>query len=297
MDDYIGYLDFTAQNMAKLALELGDYECALENYIKAKDRLDKYQGDRMLPIMMAADLSKAIQEMAKKVNEGQRILYKSPWSLTKSSFVKGNQCHKYLYLEIYNRSEKTPPSKELQEIFNRGILFEKNVRNSLFQVGVNVKEKVQDFSYFNSFTIYLLGLPEQKVIFEATIIEDLVFVMCDILVQNEDNTIDIYEIKSSTNINDAILADLSVQYAICKKRFQTNLKSFNLVLRKDTADFGFEIINLTEDLDKKIDTVNDKINEFKRVLKDSEPQITMGEHCQKPYECEFKTYCTKNIKN
>jgi hypothetical protein len=296
MGDYINYLDITAQKMANLAIDLGDYQFAIENYLKVKTQLYKYQGDSMIHIMMAADLNKKIQETEKRVEDGQRVFFQTYWTLTKSSFVKGSQCIKCLHLDTFKRLEKTPPSKELQEIFNRGYLFEKNVRDKLFPEGINVKEKVGDFTYFNSYTAYLIGRPEQKVIYEATVIEDDVFVMCDILVQNEDRTIDIYEIKSSTAANDAILSDLSVQYAICKKRFQSNLRSFNLVLRKDTEDFDFEIVNFTEELDRKTDAVNKQIVEFKSVLKEPEPKISMGEHCQKPYECEFKAYCIKNIK-
>jgi hypothetical protein len=295
MEDYMYYLDLNAQKVAKLAIELGDYKCALENLLNAKERLNKYKGDSMIPIMMAGDLLKTTQEIAKKVENGKMILYKSPWILTKSSFVKGSQCPKYLYLEIFSRNEKTPPSKELLEIFKRGFLFEENVRNALYPSGINVKETLGDFSYFESYTAYLLNQPVQSIIYEATLIEERVFVMCDILIKNEDGFVDIYEIKSSTSVNDAIISDLSIQYAISKKRFQSKLRSFNLVLRKDAEDFDFEIVNLTEELDKKFDTVTEKISAFIKLLRDGEPDIKMGQQCQKPYLCEFVEYCSRKV--
>jgi CRISPR/Cas system-associated exonuclease Cas4 (RecB family) len=198
-------------------------------------------------------------------------------------------------LEIFSRNEKTPPSKELLEIFKRGFLFEENVRNALYPSGINVKETLGDFSYFESYTAYLLNQPGQSIIYEATLIEERVFVMCDILIKNEDGFVDIYEIKSSTSVNDAIISDLSIQYAISKKRFQSKLRSFNLVLRKDAEDFDFEIVNLTEELDKKFDTVTEKISAFIKLLRDGEPDIKMGQQCQKPYLCEFVEYCSRKV--
>ena len=113
--------------------------------------------------------------------------------------------------------------------------------------------------------------------------------MCDILVKNDDGTIHIYEIKLNTELNDAIIADLAVQYTICKKRFTSNLKSFNIVLR--TEDNNWKIENLTDSLEKQVDIVISKINDFKMILQKDEPSLLMGEHCNKPYECEFIEYC------
>lgn len=116
--------------------------------------------------------------------------------------------------------------------------------------------------------------------------------MCDILVKNEDGNIHIYEIKLNTELNDAINADLAIQYTICKKRFTTNLKSFNIILR--TVDKKWKIENITDNLEKQVDIVISKINDYKMTLQMDEPSLPMGEHCNKPYECEFIEYCKNN---
>lgn len=64
------------------------------------------------------------------------------WQLSKSSFVKGNQCTKYLYLDKYKKNERTPVDKETQARFDRGHEFEDAVRNTLFPKDINIKEKV-----------------------------------------------------------------------------------------------------------------------------------------------------------
>ena len=67
MSDYIRYIDFASIKLADLAVELGDYACALEFYNKAFDRLYQYQGDRMHPIMMAGSLKETIAETERKI--------------------------------------------------------------------------------------------------------------------------------------------------------------------------------------------------------------------------------------
>ncbi len=289
MSDYINYIDFNAIKLADLAYEIGDYKCAVDNYSKALNRLGNYQGDRMQPIMMASGIVQKINEINTKIGTGKAVLKFDVWKLTKSSFVKGNQCLKYLYLDKHKKQEKTPISNEKQELFNQGHAFEELVRNNEFPDGINIKDKVGNFAYFNSYTRHLLNSSSSQTIYEATIIEEEVLVMCDVLVKNEDGNIHIYEIKLNTELNDAIIADLAIQYTICKKRFSSNLKSFNIVLR--TEDKNWKIENLTNNLENLVDIVISKINDYKMILQKDEPSLLMGEHCNKPYECEFIEYC------
>jgi hypothetical protein len=291
MSDYINYIDFNAIGLADLAYEIGDYKCAFDNYSKALNRLRNYQGDRMQPMLMASEIAEKINEINTKIRAGKAILKYDVWKLTKTSFVKGNQCLKYLYLDKHKKQEKTPISKAKQEIFNQGHTFEELVRNKEFPNGINIKDKVGNFAYFNSYTSHLINSTNKQTIYEATIIEEDVLVMCDILVKNEDGNIHIYEIKLNTELNDAINADLAIQYTICKKRFTTNLKSFNIILR--TADKKWKIENITDNLEKQVDIVISKINDYKMTLQMDEPSLPMGEHCNKPYECEFIEYCKK----
>jgi hypothetical protein len=215
------------------------------------------------------------------------------WKLTKSSFVKGNQCVKSLYLDKHKRKEKNPITPEKQATFNYGNSFEDEVRRLAFPGGVNVKKKLTNFKYFNSYTKFLVENNLTNIIYEASIIEDLVLVMCDILVKREDGKIDLFEIKMNTEINDAIKADLAVQYTICKKRFGDKLNSFNLILRKNDEAQPYEIMDLTEELALKTGAVEKQITEFKETLIGQEPEQEMGDYCLSPYECDFTNYCRK----
>ena len=223
----------------------------------------------------------------------ESILSYDRWTLTKSSFVKGRQCAKLLHLYTFKRNEQTPVSKELQKVFDRGQSFEDYVRENGFPGGVNVKDEVSKFGYLNSYTKRVLSEPGSKVLYEATFIEDEVLVMCDILTKDSDGFIDVYEIKLNRNLNEAIWNDLAIQYTICKQRFGNKLRSFNAILREDESGQHWTVKDMTEQLDLKVNQVQDQIVEFKNVLENQEPEINMGEHCNKPYTCAFKEYCTR----
>jgi len=222
------------------------------------------------------------------------ILYAENWELFKSSFVKGRQCAKYLFLDKFNRNKRTPPSEETVLAFEKGHRFENMFRDEKFPGGINVKDKVGIIAHCKSYTDYLLKKDDTSIIYEATFMVSDVLIMCDVLVKNDSGMIDIYECKSALAINDAIKNDLAIQYAICKKRFGDKLKSFNLVLA--TEDEGWTITDMKSELKNKVEDTNRLIDEFKNVLSSSEPNISMGSHCETPYRCEFIEYYVKQQK-
>lgn len=293
MSDYINYRNSNEIKLANLAYELGDYRCAMKYYSKALNRLKNYQGDRVQSIMTKSELAQKIKKLNELDSKGKSILRFDTWDLTKSSFVKGSQCVKYLYLDKHKKTERTPVSEEKQILFEKGRSFEKFVRESEFPDGKNIKEIVGNFAYLNSYTKQLLTVKGRQILYEATIIENTILVMCDVLIKNNDESLDIYEIKLSTKLNDAILNDLSVQYFVCKKRFGDKLNSFNVILRSDEAGKKWSILNLKSELENKLKDVESKIKTFKAVLRETEPVVPMGKQCSHPYECEFIEYCKK----
>lgn len=295
MSDHMKFKDLGAIKLGELAFEIGDYTCALEHLFKAYNKLKDYQGDEFGMNSLMGNLSFKLKESIGRQGDGKSILLHETWKLSKSSFVRGKQCDKSLFLDKFNKMDRNPISPETQALFNRGHEFEDFVRENRFPGGTNVKEKVGNFFYFNSYTKYLTEESTTNVIYEASIIEDEVLVMCDILVKNEDGKIDIFEIKLNTEINDAIKSDLAIQYTICKKRFGEQLNSFNLILRSNEDDQPFKIIDVTEDVSKLTLEVDRQIAHFKNVLTNQEPTISMGSHCEKPYACDFTNYCGARI--
>lgn len=295
MADYMNYFDFRSLKLAELAEGLGDYKLALSYYSKALKRLKRYPGDRMLPIQEGAALQRKVDILRGSPAPQKPILRFDRWMLTKTSFVKGSKCHKYLYLDKHKKHEQTPFTDEQLALFQKGHNFEDRVRDEEFPGGLDIKKKVGNFAYFNSYTKYLLSQNIRQTLYEATIIEDGVLVMCDILVADENGRYDIYEIKLNSSLNQAILDDLAIQFCICKKRFGNQLNSFNVILREQESENSWQIIDVMPEMQKRYDEVEQKILDYKKILSSPEPDIPMGKHCYEPYNCQFIDYC-KNQK-
>lgn len=279
--------------LAELAQEIGDFNCAVTYYSKELTRLRMYSGGSTYKEKATNELSLKIESLTQQMPDGKSILMYNSWALSKSAFVKGEQCVKYLYLDKYKKQEKTPFSKETLELFDKGHSFEDMVRDNGFPGGVNEKDVAGNFGFFNSYTQYLLQKSGRQVVYEATIIEDDVLIMCDILVKNDNGQVDIFEIKLNSSLNEAIQNDLSVQYLIAKKRFGDQLSTFNVILRSDDEGQAWTVSNLKNELEPNSIETDKKINLFKNVLVDGEPEIAMGDHCNKPYTCMFIDYCQK----
>ena len=295
MTDFKGYIDSPSIKLGDLGAEMGDINFAIKNYSKALDKLRKYEEECLELIELDENLSKKIYELSDGKDSSKNIFVYESWVLSKTSYVKGQQCEKQLYLEKHKKDQKTPFRPDQIKILSAGHDFEGNFREKEFPNGINIVDKVGDFGYLNSYTKHLLSEKSKQILYEATIIEDEVLIMCDVLIKDEEGRIDVYEVKLSKEINESIENDLALQYYICKKRFGSQLNSFNLVLREDDEGEKWNIENMTEALDVKIPDVQEKIENFKRVLENDEPPIKMGDHCNKPYECQFMDYCKLNL--
>lgn len=208
---------------------------------------------------------------------------------TKTSFVRGMQCRKLVYLDKYCSKLRTPPDAETLARFKKGRDFEAAFKD-LFPNAIDVKQyhKIVSEKYIDSTQTWLEK--EGKVeLFEAGILYDKVLVLTDVLRKNEDGSYDIFEVKHSEKINSAIAWDLAVQYYVCKHKLH-RINTFNVVTRVNETEFRVE--DKKEELEGKLDIVRAHIKEFEEILQGFEPDIEMGEQCQNPYTCDFIKYCT-----
>ncbi len=215
MADYINFLDLEAIDCADAAFAKNQYNVSSLLYGMAHRKLMQYQGDRMLPIQMAGEVKEKLlkSEMAWAKNPQQNRLTYSSWNLSKTSFVKGKQCLKQLYLDKYKKDERTPPTPETKELWTKGRDFEDRVRKNMFPNGIDVsKAMASKFGYFFSYTNDALRNNPAITLFEATVIVDEILVMVDMLDKDKDGNLDFYEIKLHSKLTQSILWDLSVQY-------------------------------------------------------------------------------------
>ncbi|MEA1983090.1 MAG: DUF2779 domain-containing protein [Campylobacterota bacterium] len=221
--------------------------------------------------------------------------------LSKSLYTRGLQCSKSLWLKKYNKDALTKPDKSAQAVFQTG----DEVGGLACELFPNGKEIPFEGTTFEE----KIALTKQwmdeglKNIYEATFEYDDILVMVDILHINDDNSVEIYEVKSSTEVKDAYLDDASIQYYVLnglgyvvKKTSIVHINN-NYVRDEELeldklftiADVSSEIVELQVNIPTNLKHLRDQLS------KDTEPQIDIGVHCTKPYACDAINHCWKDI--
>ena len=214
------------------------------------------------------------------------------YNFSKTSFVRGIQCRKLLYLDKYKKEYKTPPDAETLARFKCGRDFEAVYKNK-FPNGLDISSIYKYPSLQRvQFTMDKLAQPGEVVLFEANIFYSDILVLTDVLHKNADGTYDIFEVKHSDKVNSAIEWDLPIQYYVCKNALG-NIRTFNLVNRKEGTLDEFVVTDMKETCEERLPEVEAYLTEFRQVLQGPEPNVPMGPQCEEPYKCDFQDYCKK----
>lgn len=223
------------------------------------------------------------------------------YRLSKSTFIRGLQCEKslYLYKHHYQLKDPTPPS--LQAVFdqgtNIGVLAQR-----LFPDGVDASPE-NHFKMVESVGKTLDFINQgQSIIYEATFLYNDVLAALDILVKDQDGW-KAYEVKSSTKVSDTYIKDASIQYYTITNS-GIYLKDISIVyinnqyIKNGEIDIN-ELFVVESVLDKVLEylpRIPNDVKRLKNVIERTEiPQVDIGPHCSDPYDCDFKGICWKHI--
>jgi hypothetical protein len=221
--------------------------------------------------------------------------------LSKSSFIRGVQCEKHLYLYKYHYKEMDQLSEMQKSIFKRGTDVGK-LAQQLFPGGTDTSPKNQ-FEYDKAIILTKELLDKKlKVIYEASFSFSDVLSIADIVL-NEKFGLKVFEVKSSTSISETYIQDAALQYWVISNAGY-KIKDFSITyinnqyVRRGKLDL--EELFITESVLELIlplqSWVEEKVSRFKEVLKQKTiPKIDIGEHCYNPYTCGFYEYCRKHI--
>ncbi len=222
-------------------------------------------------------------------------------TLSKSLYTRAIQCSKSLWLKKYKPEVLTPPDAAAQAVFDKGNEVG-DLACGLFSGGVEV-EFTREYDRMVETTARLLE-EGVRIIYEATFIYDGILVMVDILHVEKDGSISLYEVKSSTSVKEIYLHDVSIQCYVLKQ-LGFRVKSANVVHIDNSYIRGKEldIEKLFCIVDVTVEALQEQIPQrlelFERYLaeREREPDIDIGPHCNKPYECDAKHYCWKVQRN
>ncbi len=220
--------------------------------------------------------------------------------LSKSSFIKGIQCDKQLYLYKHHYDWMDKVSESQQAVFDRGT----NVgllAQQLFPGGSVATEDPRKSDLAVKKTEELIK-QSVKVIYEAAFLFNEILVISDIIIK-KGNEWSVYEVKSSTSISETYLLDASIQHYVLKN-CSLNIKDISIIyinnqyVRNGELDIHslFKIESVKELVITQQDLVEKETERLKLVLKKKRiPDIPIGPQCSNPYKCSFWGYCWKDV--
>lgn len=222
-------------------------------------------------------------------------------TLSKSTFIRGMQCHKSLYLNKFYPGLRDELSERQQAVFQRGTSVGE-LAQQLFPGGVNAGPETP-FEYQKSVALTKELIDGgQKIIYEAAFQFNGVLAAMDILV-NENGQWKAYEVKSSTGISEVYFLDASLQYYVITN-LGISLSDISIVhinnqyVRNGKLDLHalFKIESVKKEAEANQKLIRDKVEELKQVLTAGRiPDIKIGPHCLNPYACDFMGHCWKDV--
>lgn len=220
-------------------------------------------------------------------------------NLSKSLYTRGLQCTKSLWLKKYNKDVLSPPDSAATAIFDTG--------DKIGTLACNLFPNGKEILFHGTSFEEKIALTQEyikngaKNIYEATFEFDGVLVMVDILHINDDERVEIYEVKSSTKVKNIYLDDASIQYYVLnglgydvKKTSIIHIN--NNYIRGDDLEIEklFSIANISDEVIERQDSIPEHLKNFKSLLQlKEEPAIDIGKQCLKPYPCDAMEYCWK----
>lgn len=240
----------------------------------------------------------------------------SNYLLTKSKFIRGLQCTKALYLDVYRHQLARVSSQTLQK-FQAGRLFEGQYK-SLFTEGIDVRNLVgKDLSQAPRMTQQLLSKDGALTLFEAGFLYNEVLVLADVVQKHADGSVDVFEVKHTAQTTEVLLNDVSIQYYVIYHTLPTlaNIYLVNSVPNaydkendKQNKEGGeqhrptetpsahnFAITSQTDVARQRMHWIAAQVEQMKSVLRGFEPAIEIGPHCNRPYECPYYAYCSGSM--
>lgn len=218
--------------------------------------------------------------------------------MSKSKYCKGIQCPKILWLD------KNMPDKAVE-----------TTSDSIFENGTEVGEyarlyfdgcKAVKFNYNKNImcreTMELIS-SGVNVIAEASFMYENNFCSVDIL-RIVGDEVHLIEVKSATEVHDIYYDDMAYQYYVlsnCGLNVTSvlNMHINNQYVRRNEIELDklFVLEDCTEEVLQRQAGMKERIVSFASCAdcKD-EPVQELALHCEKPYECAYKKYCHRHIK-
>ena len=222
--------------------------------------------------------------------------------LSKSTYIKGLQCEKALYMQKKHPYLRDKLSIEQRAKFQRGTDVGV-LAHEYFPGGIDMSpnspsqfpKKVQE-------TMENLANPAVNVMYEAVFQYNDTLIMLDMLVRDGDKWLAV-EVKSSLRLSDTYYNDAALQYYVLHG-CAVPLSDFKLMyLNADYVKNGpinvkelFKLESVMEYVTEREEFVAKNIEHLKTVVAlPHSPVVNIGTQCHNPYPCDFQGHCWKLV--
>ena len=220
------------------------------------------------------------------------------FGLSKSRIAAWRQCPKRLWLQTH-RPDLLEVSSSVERSFQIGYEVGE-VAQGLFPNGILIEDDDNLTAALASTKATINTHPDLP-IFEATFQHDGLLIRSDLLIPTP-NGYCMIEVKSSASVKPYHIDDCAMQAWVLK---QNNIDLSSIELAHINTGFeyqgdgNYQGLFHHEKLDDAVSTllelVPNWITEARTTLAGEEPSIEVGAQCNEPFECPFKSYCTKDI--
>jgi len=216
--------------------------------------------------------------------------------LSKSKLMSARQCLKRLYLEVH-RPELIVHSSQTEAAFRTGIAVGKIAQRIYATENSVVIPYAGGMGHALKKAARIIGESPQHVIFEATLQHGGVLVRVDALVPDGDAW-RIVEVKASTSVKDEHVFDCAAQRWVFEG-LGHKLSGISLAHVDNTFTYQgngeFDGLLLesdqTETTGRLMPAVPAWIDRARQAAAGPQPEVQVGAHCFKPYECPFSGHC------
>ena len=220
------------------------------------------------------------------------------YTLSKSRYIRGLQCHKSLWLYTH-KPKLREESKIMQASFQQGNEVGKCAHKIFPEYTLIPLEGV---SFEEQISQTQKALKTAKVIYEATFSYGGVLVKADIM-RRVGRSWELYEVKAANEVKDVHRDDAAVQYYVISGSGVKISKTFVTHLNKEYVRKGdldvralFVSEDVTADIKAKQTGIKAEIERQQKMLAVKQPPtIDIGPHCSAPYPCDFTKHCRSNI--
>ncbi len=221
--------------------------------------------------------------------------------LSKSTYIRGLQCPKSLYLHKKRPFLRDKLSAEQRAKFSRGHNIG-TLAHQLFPAGVNMAPKSPS-QYPKAVQNTAQAIKDNtEVIYEATFQHNKTLIMLDILTHKGGKLYG-YEVKSSIKISDTYINDAALQYWVITNS-GTPLEDFFLVTvnpeyrhkKPFVAEDYFVFTSVLEQILPLQKQIEDRTTSFVKLFDEAHsPKKNIGLQCYNPYPCDFIGFCWKRV--